>query len=100
MKRLRAGAVARKVTVWQPFEVNDTSIQADAVRVKVLQTMSPSRRFAMATGWSTSMREMVWAGLKRQFSEAPEGVRRRLLAERWLGAELAAKVYGPIDPNG
>ena len=46
------------------------------------------------------MREMVRAGLKRQFGEAPEGVRRRLLAERWLGAELAAKVYGPIDPNG
>jgi hypothetical protein len=92
--------VEMKVTVWHPFDVSDTSIEADAVRVNVLQRLSPSRRFAMATGWSTSMREMVRAGIKRQFAEAPESVRRRLLAERWLGAELAAKVYGPIDPNG
>lgn len=54
----------------------------------------------MATGWSNSMREMVRAGLSRQYEGAFEAFLRRLLAERWLGAELAAKVYGPSESHG
>ncbi len=46
------------------------------------------------------MREMIRAALKKQFSEKPEGFRNRLLAERWLGPELASKVYGPRDTHG
>jgi hypothetical protein len=54
----------------------------------------------MATGWSNSMRELVRANLKRQFDGASENFVRRRLAERWLGTELAAKVYGPLDTHG
>ena len=46
------------------------------------------------------MRELVRANLKRQFDGASEASLRRLLAERWLGHELAAKVYGPSDTHG
>ena len=77
--------------------MTDTSLHADAVRVQVLQKMSPSRRLEMATGWSTSMRQLILSGLKQQFGDRSEEARHRLLAERWLGAELAAKVYGSLD---
>jgi hypothetical protein len=80
--------------------VNDSNPQADAVRLTLFKGMSPSRRLAMATGWSTSMRELVRANLRRQFHGASEASLRRLMAERWLGNELAAKVYGPADTHG
>jgi len=86
--------------MWKTESVNDSTAQADTVRLTLLKGMSPSRRFAMATGWSTSMRELVRANLKRQFDGASEASLRRLLAERWLGNELAAKVYGPSDTHG
>lgn len=86
--------------MWETRTVNDSSPQAEAVRLTLIQGMSPSRRFAMATGWSNSMREMVRANLKRQFDGASEDFVRRLLAERWLGTELAAKVYGPPNTHG
>lgn len=86
--------------MWKNCNVNDSSPQADAVRLNLIQGMSPSRRFAMATGWSNSMREIVRAGLSRQYDGASEAFLRRLLAERWLGAELAAKVYGPFESHG
>lgn len=86
--------------MWETRNVNDSSPQAEAVRLTLIQKMSPSRRLAMATGWSNSMREMVRANLRSQFNGASEDFVRRLLAERWLGSELAAKVYGPPDTHG
>jgi len=86
--------------MWETRKVNDSSPQVEAVRLALIQRMSPSRRFAMATGWSNSMRELVRANLKRQFDGASENFVRRRLAERWLGTELAAKVYGPLDTHG
>jgi hypothetical protein len=86
--------------MWETRKVNDSSPQAEAVRLALIKRMSPSRRFAMATGWSNSMRELVRANLKRQFDGASENFVRRRLAERWLGTELAAKVYGPLDTHG
>lgn len=80
--------------------MNDSDPQSDAVRLIVLQKMSPSRRFAMAAGWSNSLRELIRSGLKQQFSEESEEFRRRLLADRWLGVELASKVYGREDSHG
>ena len=86
--------------MWETLNVNDSSPQAESVRLTLIQRMSPSRRLAMATGWSNSMREMVRANLRSQFDGASEDFVRRLLAERWLGTELAAKVYGSLNTHG
>lgn len=86
--------------MWETLSVNDSSPDAEAVRLTLIQRMSPSRRLAMATGWSNSLREMVRASVRSQFKGAPENFVRRLLAERWLGSELATKVYGPPDTHG
>ncbi len=75
--------------------MNDTTAKADAVRLNVLRAMSPARRLSMATSWSMALRDMIQAGLKKEFNDATDLQRKRLLADRWLGADLAAKVYGP-----
>jgi hypothetical protein len=80
--------------------MNDTTDEAERVRLRALRAMSPARRLAMATGWSQSVREMSRAGLRRQFPQASERHLHRLLVERVLGPELALKAYGPLNQHG
>jgi len=80
--------------------MTDTSSQAEDVRLRVLGGMSHARRFSMATGWSASVRDLIRGSLRKQFPEASEQQLHRLLAERWLGPDLAAKVYGAVTANG
>lgn len=80
--------------------MNDTSPEADQVRMRLFRAMSPERKLSMALSWSTALREMIRANIKEQYKGATEPQQRRILADRWLGPELAAKVYGPPDLNG
>jgi hypothetical protein len=80
--------------------MNDTSTQAEEMRLRILRAMPPSRRLAMAAGWSSSLRQMTRNSLKKEFGTASEMEIKRLMAERWLGPELATKVYGPVVYHG
>lgn len=80
--------------------MTDTSIQADETRLSILRSMPPGRRLAMATGWSSSLRSMIRGSLKKQFATATEAERMRMLAERCLGAELAAKAFAGYTTHG
>lgn len=73
--------------------MTDTSPQAEAMRLDLFRRMSPQKRLAMAAGWSTSLRRMSLAALAKENAGLPEAAVKRLFAERWLGAELAARVY-------
>ncbi len=81
-------------------EMNDTTNEAEQVRLQALRAMSPTKRLSMALGWSQSVRAMSRAGLRRQFPDCSEKELHRLMAERLLGAELALKVYGPLKAHG
>jgi hypothetical protein len=80
--------------------MNDTSNEAEAVRLRALRAMSRTRRLTMALGWSQSVRELSRAGLRRQFPDVSEPELHRMLAERVLGADLASKAYGPLISHG
>lgn len=80
--------------------LTDTTIQAEQIRLRALRAMSPTKRLTMAVGWSQSVREMSRAGLRRQFPLLTETELHRHLSERLLGADLATKVYGPLNSHG
>jgi len=80
--------------------MNDTTPEAEEVRMRVLRAMSPERRLSMALSWSTALREMIRARIKQEHPNATEAQQKRLLAERWLGPELATKAYGPLPADG
>lgn len=80
--------------------MTDTDPKSEEVRISLFRAMPPARRLAMAAGWSTTLRNMSRAGLRQQFSGASDTRLNRLFADRWLGPELAAKVYGPLDADG
>ena len=75
---------------------NDTNPHAEKARLQALRAMSPQRRLALALGWTQSLREMTAQAVRRQHPGAGEGEIHRHLAERLLGSDLAAKVYGPL----
>jgi|JI61114DRNA_FD_contig_31_5018685_length_448_multi_2_in_0_out_0_2 hypothetical protein len=80
--------------------MTDTDRKAEDARLRALRAMSPERRLSLAVGWSKSVREMTRSGLRQQFPQLNEREMLRLLAVRWLGEDLAMKVYGPIDAHG
>lgn len=80
--------------------MTDTDRKAEEARLRALRAMSPERRLSLAVGWSKSVREMTRSSLRQQFPQMNEREMLRLLAVRWLGEDLAMKVYGPIDTHG
>jgi hypothetical protein len=77
----------------------DTSPEAERVLIELLRKASPARKFAMVVSANLAARELAMSGLKMRYpDESPERLRRRL-ADLWLGKELAAKAYGPLDPD-
>ncbi len=80
--------------------MNDTSPQADAMRLRVLQAMPPTRRLSLALGWSQAVRDLTRSSLRQQHPALPPQAMSRLLADRLLGKELALKAYGPPQNHG
>lgn len=80
--------------------MNDISSTAEAMRLRALQAMTPTRRLGLALGWSQSVRELTRSSLHQQHPELPPQELYRLLAERLLGKELAQKPYGPFISHG
>ncbi len=78
--------------------MSDTTPAADKLRMELFRSMTPARRFALATGWSGSLRALVQAKVGQELPGATEAERLRVFACRWLGEELAAKAYGPRAP--
>jgi len=74
--------------------MNDTTSTADAMRLRALQAMTPTRRLGLALGWSQSVRELTLNSLHQQHPELSPQELHLLLAERLLGKELAQKAYG------
>jgi hypothetical protein len=77
----------------------DTTPQAERVLVELLRRAPPARKFAMIVSANLAGRELALAGLRERFPlDSPAQLRRRL-ADLWLGAELAAKAYGPFPAH-
>jgi hypothetical protein len=76
--------------------MNDTSPEAEAVLMRIWSTMPPERKLAKALGWSRAVRDLTREGIRQQHPGASSAQVERMLADRCLGSELAAKVYGPM----
>ena len=53
----------------------------------------------MIVSANLASRELALAGLKMRHPDDPPSRLRRRLADLWLGPELAAKAYGPLDTD-
>ena len=75
--------------------LSDTTPEADAVQLEILRQMPVWRKLQLMEDLTDMAREVALSSLRRQFPGASEKELQRLLADRLLGPELAAVVYGP-----
>lgn len=75
--------------------LTDTTPEADAVLLQLLRQAPVWRKLQLMTQLNDMAKMLALSGLRRQYPHATEAELQRLLADRLLGAELAASVYGP-----
>jgi hypothetical protein len=83
-----------------PERLSDTPAEADKVLVDMLRQAPVWRKLQMMSQLNDMARNLAMSGLHGLYPDASERELRRLLADRFLGAELAAKVYGPRPKVG
>ncbi|MGD8402080.1 MAG: hypothetical protein PVJ21_00350 [Anaerolineales bacterium] len=76
--------------------LTDTSPAAERLQIELMR-QAPTWRKAYLVGQMTeSIRLLTYTGLRQRHPQATPDQLRRMLAELWLGPELAARVYGPL----
>jgi hypothetical protein len=76
---------------------SDTRPEAEQVLLELLRQAPAWRKLELVAQMNETVRILVMSGLQQRYPHAsPEELRRRL-ADALLGAELAARVYGPLQ---
>ncbi len=77
----------------------DTSPEVQRLLVDRLRLLADWRKLKMVADLNATVRELLLSGLRERYPNAgPEELRRRL-ADLILGADLAARAYGPLPDN-
>lgn len=77
--------------------MNDTSPAAHGLQMAIYARMPAVKRARQAVARSASLRKMVWQRVVEAHPGATDIQLRRAFAERWLGPELASRVYGSME---
>jgi hypothetical protein len=77
----------------------DTDPDAEKVLIELLRRATPARKMALVLEANRTARLLALAGLRERYPQDSPEMRRRRLADLWLGSELAAKAYGPLPIN-
>ena len=80
--------------------LTDTPPEITALQARLLRQVGPARKLEMVCQLNQAVLGLALAGLQARYPrEVPARLRRRL-ADLVLGAELARRVYGPLDEGG
>lgn len=74
----------------------DTSPDAERVQLLLLRRAPAWRKMDMVTQLNQTVRTLMLEGLRQRYPNAPPRELQRRLADLLLGAELAARIYGPL----
>ena len=75
----------------------DTRPEAERVQIDLLRQAPAWHKLHIVGQMNQAVRILALSGLRQRYPQAtPEELRRRL-ADLWLGPELAARVYGPLN---
>jgi len=74
----------------------DTSPYIEQMQIERLRQMPAWRKLALVGEMNRAVRDLALAGLRQRYPQDTPAQRQRRLADLLLGAELAARVYGPV----
>lgn len=75
----------------------DTDPAAEAVQLAIYRKMPAWRKLQLIDDAIRTSRSVAMAGLRKRHPEASSAELRRRFMDLWLGEELAARVYGPLE---
>ena len=78
-------------------ELTDTHPDAERVQVALMRQAPPWRKLALLGQMNATVKDLALRGLRQRHPGASEAELRRRLADLVLGAELAARAYGPLE---
>ena len=78
----------------------DTSPDLENMQLERLRQMEPWRKLALLCEMNETVRTLALAGLRQRHPDDTPAQRQRRLADLLLGADLAARVYGPLTEEG
>ena len=73
----------------------DTQPDAERVLIGLWRQATPAQKLGLLLSANRTMHALSMAGLRERHPNDSPAQRRRRLAGLWLGADLAAKAYGP-----
>ena len=73
----------------------DTTAEAEQVLIELMRCASVPRKLEMLGQMNAAARMLALQGLRVHHPDATEAQLQRYLADLLLGAELAARAYGP-----
>ena len=75
----------------------DTDPEAERVQFEILRNMPPWRKMQLVFDAIETSQALLRSGLRQRHPEAgPQELKRRFFG-LWLGEDLAAEVYGPLE---
>ena len=77
----------------------DTHPDAERVLIELLRRATPARKMAMVIDANHTTRLLALTGLRERHPRESSARLRRRLADLWLGPDLAAKAYGPLNDH-
>ena len=85
----------RPLASWRAMHA-DTAAWAEEIQLKFFREAPAWRKLEMAGDLRRGVLELAESGIRIRHPHASDTEVRRLLADIVLGAELAARVYGPL----
>lgn len=76
--------------------LSDTHPEAAAVQLRLLRATPVWRKVELWGQLNATARALALSGLRARYPQASEAELRRRLADLLLGADVAARVYGPL----
>lgn len=78
----------------------DTSPEAEQVLLSLMRAAPAWRKLEMVDELNQTVRMLASVGLKERYPRARPTELNRRLADMMLGPDLAARAFGPIQPQG
>jgi hypothetical protein len=79
-----------------PTILSDTSPAAERLQIELMRQAPPWYKVYLVGQMIESVRLLTLSGLRQRHPQATQAELHRLLADLWLGSELAERVYGPL----
>jgi len=78
-----------------PTTLSDTAPASERLQIELMRQAPPWRKVYLAGQMTETVRLLAISGLRQRHPQATPAELQRLLADLWLGPELAARVYDP-----